>query len=275
MAPSFPLTFGTKQRKTSSVLELKKTQKNNINSLKEIFSRPYTRFFIVIDMLVWAIASMVYYGLVLNIGSLVGNIFVNNAVGGLMELLAMLFAIPLISFIGFTRTIGYSLFFASVTCLASTVALQFGSHIAGIESFATVLAMVGKFGASLAFGVLYQHTVEMFATVGRSTAFGLTMMAARIGSLFSPFTVQTSYEMPWLSPIIFGITSMLAAIVALIFPETKGLKLSATFDEAEKKFQEHLQGTVTAKAFCLPKASENISNNDDDQKKSWVSDQNV
>ena len=75
---------------------------------------------------------MVYYGLVLNIGSLVGNIFVNNAVGGLMELLAMLFAIPLISFIGFTRTIGYSLFFASVTCLASTVALQFGSHIAGI-----------------------------------------------------------------------------------------------------------------------------------------------
>ncbi|CAK8678776.1 unnamed protein product [Clavelina lepadiformis] len=251
----------------------KNAKTKNINSLRETFSRPYTRFFIVADMFVWAITSMVYYGLILNTGSLVGNIFINNAIGGLMELLADTVAIPVISFIGFTRTKGYSLFIASVTCLASTVALQFGSHIIAVQSFATALAMIGKFGASLAFGVLYQHTVEMFATVGRSTAFGLSMMAARIGSLFSPFTAQTNYEIPWLSPTIFGITSLLAAIISLTFRETKGQELPTTFDEAEKKFKDHLQGTVTAKIFCLPKVSGNIFPNADekDQKKSWLS----
>ncbi|XP_076824608.1 solute carrier family 22 member 21-like [Clavelina lepadiformis] len=247
--------------------------KTNTNSLKETFSRPYTRFFIVAVMFVWAITCMVYFGLILNTGSLVGNIFINNAIGGLMELLADVVAIPVISFIGFTRTTGYSLFIASATCLVSTVTLQLGSHIIAVQNFATALAMIGKFGASLAFGVLYQHTVEMFATVGRSTAFGLSMMAARIGSLFSPFTVQTNYEMPWLSPTIFGATSMLAAILALTFRETKGKELPTTFDEAERKFQIHLQGTITAKVFCLPKASGKKS--DDDQERGLFSDQNV
>jgi len=70
----------------------------------------------------------VYYGLVLIGGSLPGNIFVNNAIGGLMEILACMVAIPCIMWKGFTITVSASLYFASVSCLISTLLAQIGEH---------------------------------------------------------------------------------------------------------------------------------------------------
>ena len=72
--------------------------------------------------------SLVYYGLVLVGGALPGNIFVNNAVGGVLEFVACLVAVPCIVWKGFTKTTSFSLYFASASCLISVFLSQIGRH---------------------------------------------------------------------------------------------------------------------------------------------------
>lgn len=47
-------------------------------------------------------------------------------------------------------------------------------------------------------------------------------MLAKIGAMVAPFIVSLKLENAAIPPIIFGIFSALAAILALLLPETKG-----------------------------------------------------
>uniref|UniRef100_H2Z2P5 Major facilitator superfamily (MFS) profile domain-containing protein n=1 Tax=Ciona savignyi TaxID=51511 RepID=H2Z2P5_CIOSA len=202
-------------------------------------------------MFVWMVTSMVYYGLMLNAGSLPGSVYFNNMMGGLVEFLACTSAIFIVTKVGFTKTTSCSLYVASLACLSSTLCIQFGNGNSVFDTIGAVFAMIGRFGASMAFGVIFTHTVEMFPTVGRATALGLSSMAARFGSTFSPFTVQIQLTIPWLTPTIFGILAFLAASLALNFPETKGKKLLMSFDDAENSFAKHFCRKFITKLVCL------------------------
>ena len=45
--------------------------------------------------------------------------------------------------------------------------------------------MVGKFGASAVFAIVFVYTAEMFPTVIRNQAVGTCSLVARIGGIFS------------------------------------------------------------------------------------------
>ena len=49
-----------------------------------------------------------------------------------------------------------------------------------------ILVLIGKFGASAAFSLIYVYTAELFPTEVRSTALGLCSMMARIGGIAAP-----------------------------------------------------------------------------------------
>ncbi|XP_078494530.1 organic cation transporter protein-like [Ciona intestinalis] len=220
--------------------------------LRAMCRLPCTRFLMLCNMFVWMVTNMVYYGLVLNVGNLPGDVYLNNALGGLVDVTACVSSIFAIKKFGFTKCGSASLYIASLTCLLSTVCLQLGKGKQVFETLSTVLAMIGRFAASVSFGVIYVHTVQMFPTVGRSTALGLSSMSARIGSIFSPFTIQLHLTIPWLTPVIFGILAFFAAYLAGNFPDTAESRLSMLFEDVEKKFSDHFHGRVIAKLFCLP-----------------------
>ena len=50
----------------------------------------------------------------------------------------------------------------------------------------TSLALIGKFGASAAFGTVCLYTAELYPTQIRSTAIGMCSMMARIGGFAAP-----------------------------------------------------------------------------------------
>ncbi|KAI4813853.1 hypothetical protein KUCAC02_003075 [Chaenocephalus aceratus] len=57
------------------------------------------------------------------------------------------------------------------------------------EIMPVLLEILGRFGMTSAFCVVYTFSSELFPTVIRSTAMGCCSMAARIGSIISPFII--------------------------------------------------------------------------------------
>ena len=54
---------------------------------------------------------------------------------------------------------------------------------------ATALVMVGKFGVTAAFSMVYVYTAELYPTVVRNMGVGVSSTASRLGSILSPYFV--------------------------------------------------------------------------------------
>lgn len=54
---------------------------------------------------------------------------------------------------------------------------------------ATILVMMGKFGVTAAFSMVYVYTAELYPTVVRNMGVGVSSMASRLGSILSPYFV--------------------------------------------------------------------------------------
>ena len=94
------------------------------------------------------------------------------------------------------------------------------------------LSLIGKFGASASFAIVYVYTAEMFPTVIRNQAVGTCSLVARIGGIISLLLGLLSvYWLP--APVfIMGVVATTAGALAVFFPETLGEKLPETMDEA-------------------------------------------
>lgn len=49
--------------------------------------------------------------------------------------------------------------------------------------------MTGKFGFTMAFGIVYIYTAEIYPTVLRNVGMGMCSSAARIGSITAPYVI--------------------------------------------------------------------------------------
>merc|ERR1712037_431073 len=113
------------------------------------------------------------------------------------------------------------------------------------------LALVGKFGATARFAVVFVYTAEMFPTEIRSTAVGASSLCGRIGGIVAPPVATLGSVWLPLPFVIMGGFSLLGGILVLIvLPETLGSKLPDTMEEAlnlgKKKSTEEAEGANQA-----------------------------
>lgn len=62
---------------------------------------------------------------------------------------------------------------------------------------------------------------------------GACSTSMRVGSMIAPFIANLSLTVPWLPTIIFGLAPILAALVCLLLPETKGTALPDSLKDTE------------------------------------------
>uniref|UniRef100_A0A671Q851 Solute carrier family 22 member 4 n=1 Tax=Sinocyclocheilus anshuiensis TaxID=1608454 RepID=A0A671Q851_9TELE len=171
------------------------------------------------------VITMSYYALILNTTNLHGNLYLNFFPSAVVEIPAFIIAMLLLRYC------------SRRFCQSSTL-LMGGAMIFIIQLIpkvvfgflATLLEMLGKFGVTAAFCVVYAVTSELFPTVVRNMAMGTCSMTARIGSIVSPFVIYLGNYYKYIPFIVIGSLAVFSGSITLLLPESKGKVLSETID---------------------------------------------
>ena len=93
-------------------------------------------------------------------------------------------------------------------------------------------SLVGKFGSSAAFAIVFLYTAELFPTSMRNSAVGMCSTLARIGGILAPSVAQFGQYQPEVPFYIFGVATLIGGACGFLLPETKGRKLPDTVEDA-------------------------------------------
>ncbi|XP_044757471.1 solute carrier family 22 member 21-like isoform X2 [Coccinella septempunctata] len=176
----------------------------------------------------WITCAFLFYGITLNSVSLYGNKYLDFILISLTELPAYWSCNFLVNTLGRRTSICASYFITFAACVSFIFTPQTSS---GIYLF---IYCLGKFGATAAFYIIYVITSESFPTPFRHSVMGLCSTVGRFGSMTSPQIPLLGQFWGPLPMILFAIMSGLAGLLSLFLPETNGIKLPDTIQEAEK-----------------------------------------
>ncbi|XP_064595129.1 organic cation transporter protein-like [Liolophura sinensis] len=185
----------------------------------------------------WVVVTMTYYGLSLNSGYLYGNIYLNFFLSVAVEFLGYLLCLPLLDRLGRKWLHCASMLLGGIACCCSIFTVLYLPY--EYQWATTILAMVGKMGASAAFAVIYIFSSELFPTIIRNGGMGASSMIARVGGMIAPYIADLGKliggDMETALPlIVFGAASVTAGLAALVLPETLSRKLPDTIEDGIK-----------------------------------------
>ncbi|KAK7497283.1 hypothetical protein BaRGS_00011577 [Batillaria attramentaria] len=183
----------------------------------------------------WILTIMCYYGLMLNVSNMSGNIFLNF---GLMTVLPEVFSVAVLSLllerVGRRSFVIGAVGLGGLACMATILPVVFG----GNDWIIRGLSLGGRMCVSATSSALYTLSPELFPTVLRSFGLGSCSMMSRIGGIASPYVADlNTYVMGTfgavLPQMVFGAAGLLTAIMTFFLPETRGRHLPETVRDAE------------------------------------------
>ncbi|XP_037656949.1 solute carrier family 22 member 5 isoform X4 [Choloepus didactylus] len=209
--PSELQDLSSKKKQSHNILDLLRTR--NIQMVT------------VMSIILWMTISVGYFGLSLDTPNLHGDIFLNCFLSAVVEVPAYVVAWVLLQYLPRRYSMATALF------LGGSVLLFVQLVPADLFYLATVLVMVGKFGVTAAFSMVYVYTAELYPTVVRNMGVGVSSTASRLGSILSPYFVYLGAYDRFLPYILMGSLTILTAILTLFLPESFGTPLPDTIDQ--------------------------------------------
>ncbi|NXN95669.1 S22FL protein, partial [Rhinopomastus cyanomelas] len=206
------------------------------SGILNLVKHPILRWQTIVLMYIWYVCSFVYYGLTLNAGELKGNLYLNVALSGLVEVPAFPLCMVFIekSWSGRRKTMTCFLIFAGLACIF-TVLLPTN---AGLLLSPTSLALCGKMMVSAAFNILYIYTSELYPTVLRNAGLGVCSMSCRFGGILAPFVPSMKSLGPSVPFVVFGIGGLSAGFLTLLLPETLNRPIAESVEDLQSpKYQ--------------------------------------
>ncbi|XP_059999536.1 solute carrier family 22 member 4 isoform X2 [Lagenorhynchus albirostris] len=182
----------------------------------------------IMSLLLWMVTSVGYFALSLNTPNLHGDAYLNCFFSALIEVPAYITAWLLL------RTLPRRYVISGVLFLGGGVLLLIQLVPADYNFLSIGLAMLGKFGITSAFSMLYVFTAELYPTLVRNMAVGVTSMASRVGSIIAPYFVYLGAYNRVLPYILMGSLTVLIGIITLLFPESFGMTLPETLEQMQK-----------------------------------------
>nr|ABZ10517.1 solute carrier family 22 member 4 (predicted) [Callithrix jacchus] len=210
-----------------SVEELN-TLKQQKAFIMDLFRTQNIAIMTIMSLLLWMLTSVGYFALSLDAPNLHGDAYLNCFLSALIEVPAYIIAWLLL------RTLPRRYIIAAVLFWGGGVLLFIQLVPADYYFLSIGLVMLGKFGITSAFSMLYVFTAELYPTLVRNMAVGVTSMASRVGSIIAPYFVYLGAYNRMLPYIVMGSLTVLIGIITLFFPESLGTTLPETLEQMQK-----------------------------------------
>ncbi|XP_041034084.1 solute carrier family 22 member 2-like [Carcharodon carcharias] len=203
-------------------------EKANCPSVIELVRTPQMRKHTLILMVNWFTSALVYQGLVMRLGTLGGNIYLDVFISGAVEIPASVIILLVI------ERIGRRLPFATGGLLLGGSCLTAAFIPDSMSWLKTVAICLGRLGITVSLEMVCFVNMELYPTYLRNFAVSVCAVLSDIGGIISPFVVYRLaafwIEMPL---IVFGVIGLIAGSLVLLLPETKGLTLPDTIEDVE------------------------------------------
>ncbi|KAM6965477.1 solute carrier family 22 member 2-like [Aplochiton taeniatus] len=197
-------------------------------SFMDLIRTPKMRKHTFILMFNWFTSAVVYQGLIMRLGILGGNVYVDFLISALVEF-------PAAFLILFTiERIGRRLPFATANIVAGASCFITAFIPESMFWFKTTVACVGRLGITMAFEMVVFVNTELYPTFVRNLGVSVCSTLCDIGGIVAPFLLYR-LAVIWieLPLIIFGSLAFVAGGLVLLLPETKGVPLPETINDIE------------------------------------------
>ncbi|XP_026137695.1 solute carrier family 22 member 2-like [Carassius auratus] len=197
-------------------------------SFMDLFKTAKLRKFTFILSFNWFTSAVVYQGLIMRLGILGGNVYVDFLISGIVELPAAFLILLTIERIGRRLPFAAANFVAGAACLITAFIPD------SMFWLKSAVACVGRLGITMAFEMVVFVNAELYPTVIRNLGVSVCSTLCDIGGIIAPFLLYR-LAVIWLELplIIFGALAFVAGGLVLLLPETKGVPLPETIDDIE------------------------------------------
>lgn len=203
-----------------------KLLKQSLSSMKEesgkkvevmdLWRTPLMRLISCVQYVVWFSVYLVYYGLVLNLSNIGGDVYVNTVISGIVEIPAIAMSILILLKMGRRRPLCLTTLGAGVACLM-TAAFQQGSWMT------IACAMLGKFAISSSNVVMPVYTAELFPTKMRNLGVGASSVPAGVALILIPYLWHMEFINVHFPMALLGFIGVGGGLSVLLLPDTSGL----------------------------------------------------
>ncbi|VDI31068.1 MFS transporter, OCT family, solute carrier family 22 (organic cation transporter), member 4/5 [Mytilus galloprovincialis] len=250
-SPRWLLSMGRHEEAVTILKKVALTNKANIpekllqiqdepdphGNLWHLFSSKVLFVRTMIIFLNWAVVSLMYYGVTMNVGNMGGDFYLNFFLLALIEFPAYSICIYLVDKIGRKKLHCGCMLLGGFACASTIFTVSFGGK--SLEPLTLALAIIGKLGASGAFCVIYVFSAELYPTVVRNAGMGASSCIARIGGMLAPYVAKSGELVDGkfgkaLPLVIFGAASVFAGLMCLLLPETLNRRLPETIEDGNR-----------------------------------------
>ncbi|XP_078365275.1 organic cation transporter protein-like [Oculina patagonica] len=178
----------------------------------------------------WLVLNMIFYGIMLYVPGLAGNMYLNIFLMFVTDLPHTPMAWIVFKYFG--RRVPHCMFMmiSGFSCLLVLTVPE------DLKGLITALAIIGRFFGSASFSNIYLYSTELYPTTIRNMALGTCSTFSRIGGIVVPFIVALG-QLPGVSVtlplVIIGVLTLIASLVSLWLPETLLSNMSETVADIE------------------------------------------
>ncbi|GIY30766.1 carcinine transporter [Caerostris extrusa] len=206
----------------------KEKQENAVqNNVLDLLRYPYLRKKFLIVTYCWVANDLAYYGLQYNLPNLEGNPFLTFFVLSIVEFPGLFSIWYLMEKWGRRWSSASFLGLAGVACLVVAVIPEDVPHVA------VICSVIGKFGSTSSFMVIYLQSSELYPTPVRSIGMGITGAVGCIAIVIAPYIVYLAVYGKYIPFLIIGLVGVSASMLQTMLPETLDEILPQTIQDGE------------------------------------------
>ncbi|XP_017494621.1 PREDICTED: solute carrier family 22 member 21 isoform X2 [Rhagoletis zephyria] len=192
------------------------SQEDSSQNCVSLFNSRYLSCVTICFLCIWFTMNLVYYGLILNMSSFGGNVYLNSALAGLVEIPAIAIAMYIITKVGKKWLFSATFFCTSLACCCAAITEGNDDQLWLKITF----LMIGKFTISAGNTIMPVYTAELYPTAIRNVGVGACNVAAGAALILTPYLsllhkIEIHFMMTLLTAFAF-----FGGFVVLFLPES-------------------------------------------------------